>query len=69
MAWKLLKPLYGLSTACKDWYETMRDFLAAECGGGGGGEVTSMGKSVFFWARRGIGYLYGGDFAIPTKRN
>ena len=21
------KPLYGLSTACKDWRETIRDFL------------------------------------------
>ena len=33
VAWKLLKPLYGLSTACKDWYKTIRKFLAEECGG------------------------------------
>ena len=32
---KLLKPLYGLSTACKDWYRTIRDLLANECVWGG----------------------------------
>ena len=31
VARKLLEPLYGLSTACKDWYETLRDSLANEC--------------------------------------
>ena len=30
IARKLLKPLYGLSTACKDWCERIRDFLAKE---------------------------------------
>ena len=35
VARKLLKPLYGLSTACKDWYNTIRDFLSHEFGGGG----------------------------------
>ena len=30
--WKLLKPMYGLSAACKDWYKTIRNFLAIECG-------------------------------------
>ena len=32
--WALLKHLYGLSIACKDWYETIRNFLANERGGG-----------------------------------
>ena len=36
VAWKLLKPLYGMGTACKDWCETIRDFLANVCGGWGG---------------------------------
>ena len=30
---KLLKPSYGLSAACKDWYKAIRDFLVSECGG------------------------------------
>ena len=34
VAWKLLKPLYGMSTACSDWREAIRDFLANEWGGG-----------------------------------
>ena len=25
-AWKLIKPLYGLSTTCKDWYRALRIF-------------------------------------------
>ena len=29
---KLLKPLYVLSTACKDWYKTIRHFLATQRG-------------------------------------
>ena len=32
VAWKLSKPLCGLSTACKDWYRTIRNFLSEECG-------------------------------------
>ena len=38
VARKLLKPLFVLSTACKDWYKNIRDFLAIVCvcvGGGG----------------------------------
>ena len=31
IARELLKPLYGLSTSCKDSCETIRDFLANEC--------------------------------------
>ena len=36
IAWKLSNPMYGMSTACKDWCETIRDFLAEEsvCGEG-----------------------------------
>ena len=63
----LLKPLYGLSTACKDWYETIRDFLANECGVCVG--VTSLDKSVFFRPQRGFGYGYGGDFRYPNSPN
>ena len=33
VARKLLTPLYWLIAACKDWYKTIRDFLASECGG------------------------------------
>ena len=47
VAWELLKPLYGLSTACKDWYKTIRNFLSKECGG----KVAALGKSVFFWTQ------------------
>ena len=31
--WELLKPPYGLSTACRRWCEAVRDFLAKGCGG------------------------------------
>ena len=31
VSWKLSKPLYGLSTSCKDWYKAIRDFLSEEC--------------------------------------
>ena len=59
VARNLLKPLYVLRAACKDWYETIRDFLANECVGWG---VTSLDKSVFFldstrvwlWLRNGV---------------
>ena len=46
----LLNPLYGLSTACKEWCETIRDFLAKECVG----KVTSLDKSVFFWTQKRV---------------
>ena len=42
-AWEILKPLYGLSTACEYWYKTIRNFLANEFGG----NVTSLDKSAF----------------------
>ena len=48
---KLLKPLYGLSTACEDWCGTIRYFLAKECAA----DVTSLYKSVFFRIRQGFG--------------
>ena len=49
IARKLLKPLYGSSTACEDWYEPIRDLLAKECVG----EVASLGQSVFCWTQHG----------------
>ena len=45
----VLKPLYGLSTACKGWYRAVSNFLAQECGG----KVASLGKSVSSWAPGG----------------
>ena len=33
VAWELLEPLSGLSTACTDWYKTLRNFVANKCGG------------------------------------
>ena len=65
LAWELLKPLYGLSTACKDWYRTIRNFLTDECGG----RVTSLDKSVFFWAQEGFSYEYGRRHRAPNKAN
>ena len=59
VAREILKTLYGLSTACKDWYKTIRNFLASECGGGGD---TSLDKSVFCWAQRDFDYGYGVGF-------
>ena len=56
IAWKLLGPQYGLITARKDWYGTIRDFLAEECGL----EVTPLAKSVFPRTQQGFGYGYGG---------
>ena len=35
-AWKPSKPLYGVSSAFKDWYGTIRYFLSKECGRRGG---------------------------------
>ena len=55
-ACKLLKPLYGVSIAYKCRYETIRDFLAKECGW----EVASLDKSVFCWARQWFEYGLGG---------
>ena len=51
IARKLLKPLYGMGTACKDWRKAARDLLA---NGRRGGEVTSVDKSVFFWTPQGV---------------
>ena len=58
VAWGLLKPLYGLSTACKDWYKTIRNFLSKECGE----KATSLDKSVCFWTQQDFGYEYGKGF-------
>ena len=62
IARKLLKPLYGLSTACKDWYKTIRDFLAKECGP----DVTSVNESVFSPTQQGFDYGYGVKFRDPN---
>ena len=64
IARKLLKPLYGLCTACKGRCETIRDFLAK----GRGWEVTSVAKSVFCWPRQGFGYgEYFRDTNSPSR--
>ena len=68
IARKLLKPLYGLSTACEDWYKSIRDFLPNECVLGGWG-VTSVDKSVFFRTQQGYDYGYGGGFRDPNSPN
>ena len=52
---KLLGPLYGMSTACKDWRVAIRDFLGGECVW-----VASVDKSVFLRSQQGIDYVYGG---------
>ena len=65
VARKLLKPSYGLCTACKDRCETIRDFLA----NGRVRGVTSLGKSVFFWTQQGSDYGYGGEFRDPNSPN
>ena len=63
-----IKPLYGLSTACRDWCEAIRDFLENVCVCVGG-VVTSVGKSIFFWDQQGFGYGYGGEFRDPNSAN
>ena len=51
----LLKPLYGLSAACTDWYDAVRDFLENRCGG----KVASLDKSVFFGLNNGLDMVMG----------
>ena len=65
----LLKPLYGLSTACKYWYKTIRGFLANECVCVCVGGSYSLDKSVFFWTQHVFGYEYGGGFRDPNSPN
>ena len=65
VAWEILKPLYGRSTAWGAWCETIRDFLANDCVRG----VTSLDKSVFFRTQQGFGYGYGGEFRDPNLPN
>ena len=50
--WKLSKPLYGISTVCKDVYLALVDFLANDFGGAS----TSLGKSVFVWPQQNFSY-------------
>ena len=64
-AWKLLKPLYGLGTTCKDWYRAVRNFSIEECGG----EVAPLDKSVFFWTQEGFSYGYGRKYRDLNKAN
>ena len=52
--WELLKPLYGLATARKEWCDALRGFLTDL-----GWEVTLLGKSVFFWANGSCDYGFG----------
>ena len=61
----LLKHLRGASTLRKDRCEAIRDAPEEECGW----EVTSLGKSVFFWTHQGFGYAYVGRFRDPNQTN
>ena len=63
--WKLLKPLFGLSTACKYWYKAIRNFLLNERGG----EVTPLAKSVFFRTQQCFEYGYGMGFRDKNTSN
>ena len=65
VAWKLPKPLYGLSTSCRDWYRAIMDFLLGEWRG----KVTALGKSVFFWAQQGFEYEYVEEFRGKNPLN
>ena len=47
---ELAKPLYWLSTACKDRYLTFRGFSVMRAWG----KVTSLDKSVCFWGKVGL---------------
>ena len=53
IGWDLLNPLYGLSTACKDWCGIIRDSPENECGL----EVTSVDESVFFRTQQWFNYV------------
>ena len=37
ISWELLNPLYGMSTACKDWCEIVRDCISEDWRWGWGG--------------------------------
>ena len=54
VAWELLRPLYGLGAACKDWYKTITNFLSGKCGC----KAASSGKSAFLWSQQVPNYEY-----------
>ena len=55
-AWRnLLKPQYGLETACREWYETLGNTLTDL--GGGGGDIAR--QVSFFWAMGNAHYGFG----------
>ena len=63
-ACELLKPLYGISTDCKDCCATIRDYRAKGCGWG----VSSMDRSVFPWTQQGFSYIYGNEYRAPCEQ-
>ena len=66
VAWELLKPLYGLSTDCGDWYKTIQDFLADECFGGGC--VLPWIHRYSFGLNKGLGMVMGRGSVIKIRQ-
>ena len=52
--WGLLEPPYGISTACREWYETLT-FLVRKLGG----RAALLDKSVFARALEEFRYVHG----------
>ena len=53
------KPLYGVATACKERYGTLRNFLVSN-----GGEADLLDRSVGCWSGESFNYGFGGGFRV-----
>ena len=51
---KLSKTLYGLATACKEWYLTLGDTHVEYLG-----VSTSLDKGDYFWGEEDVAYNFG----------